>query len=246
MNNRNLINPTKLYKNTELLKREIMKDNNKKSGIYRWVNTINGKTYIGSGTDLNRRLSTYFSEKKLNSNSRPIQEALLKYGHSNFNLEILEYCPQSELINREQYYLNLLVPDYNILKYAYSSLGYKHTEETLEKLRSRTLSEEHKKIISSVHTGKVVSEETKNKLSLATSNFKKENPLTPEALLNIKNKTTEREGAPVSVLNTKTNEVKVFSNQTEAGLFLGITRQAVYNALKRDSIIKEIYKIKKS
>ena len=35
-------------------------------------------------------------------------------------LEILEYCLQSELLEREQYYLDLLVPEYNILKTAYS------------------------------------------------------------------------------------------------------------------------------
>jgi hypothetical protein len=34
--------------------------------------------------------------------------------------EILEYCPKAKLLEREQFYLDLLVPDYNILKYAYS------------------------------------------------------------------------------------------------------------------------------
>jgi hypothetical protein len=46
-------------------------------------------------------------------------------------------------------------------------------------------------------------------------------------------KTLEREGVAVTVLNTQTNEVKEFTNQTEAGGFLGVTRQAVYNAIKR-------------
>lgn len=52
-------------------------------------------------------------------------------------------------------------------------------------------------------------------------------------------------GLSVSVLNTQTNEVKEFINQTEASLFLGVTRQAVYNAIKRDTLINGIYLISK-
>jgi hypothetical protein len=60
-----------------------------------------------------------------------IYKALLKYGYSGFKLEILEYCNQmEEVLTREQYYLDLLKPEYNILKQAGSSLGFRHTEET--------------------------------------------------------------------------------------------------------------------
>lgn len=43
-----------------------------------------------------------------------IYRALLKNGYSNFQLEILEYCEPNLVLEREQYYLNLLNPDYNI------------------------------------------------------------------------------------------------------------------------------------
>jgi group I intron endonuclease len=61
---------------------------------------------------------------------------LVKYGHSTFKLEILEYCEADRLIilEREQYYIDLLKPEYNILKIAGSPLGYKHTEESLAKI----------------------------------------------------------------------------------------------------------------
>jgi len=45
-----------------------------------------------------------------------IYKALLKYGYSKFSLEILEYCDPKDLTKREQYYLDLLKPNYNILK----------------------------------------------------------------------------------------------------------------------------------
>lgn len=138
-----------------------------------------------------------------------------------------------------------MIPDYNILKYAYSLLGFKHSEETLEKFKTRIVSPEHKEILSSIHKGKLVSEETRNKLAVATASYRKNNPLTTEALANITAKTLAREGVSVSVLNTQTNEIKEFSNQTEAGEFLGVTRQAIYNAVKRGSLINGIYLVTK-
>jgi len=37
--------------------------------------------------------------------SSAIYSALLKYGYSNFSLDILEYCEIDALIEREQYYI---------------------------------------------------------------------------------------------------------------------------------------------
>lgn len=253
MNNKNNINgfsplvisPVQSYEDAELFREAVLKDNRGQSGIYRWVNNLNKKTYVGSGVDLAKRLASYYNESELNRNPRPIKDALIKYGHKNFTLEILEYCPQTKLIEREQFYLDLLAPEYNILKYAHSLLGFKHSQETIDKLRSKIISPEHKELLSSIHKGKLISLETRNKLAIATTNYKKKNPLTPEALDNIRAKTLAREGVSVLVLNTETNEAKEFTNQTEAGEFLGVTRQAIYNAIKRGTLIKGKYIISK-
>lgn len=58
-----------------------------------------------------------------------IYKAILKYGHSNFSLDILEYCDPKFLIKKE-YYIDFLKPEYNILKIAGSSLGFKHSLNT--------------------------------------------------------------------------------------------------------------------
>jgi group I intron endonuclease len=241
-----LVSLIKSYRDAEASKNEVLKDNKGQSGVYRWVNNLNGKTYVGSGVNLTKRLGSYYNEKELSRNPRPIQDALLKYGHSNFTLEILEYCPKTKLIEREQFYLDLLISDYNILKYAYSLFGFKHSQESIKKLKAKIISPEYREILSSVHKGKLVSEETRNKLAALTASYRKNNPLTPEALANIKAKTLAREGVSVSVLNTQTNEVKEFTNQTEAGEFLGVTRQAIYNAIKRGSLINGVYFITKT
>lgn len=176
-------------------------------------------------------------------NPRPIHAALLKYGHDNFNLEILEYCKADELIKREQYYLDSLTPEYNVLKNAYSLLGYKHTPETIAKLKLKEVTQEHKDLLSTVHSGKEVSQETRDKLSLATANYKKHNPLLPEALANITAKTTEREGVAVILLNTQTNEELEFPTLTKAGEYLDLKRQAIRNAIQRKSLVKGLYRI---
>lgn len=72
-----------------------------------------------------------------------IYKALLKYGYSNFSLEILEYCDPQNIIKREQYYLDKLNPEYNLLKFAGSSLGFKHSAETLAKLSAANTGKNH-------------------------------------------------------------------------------------------------------
>jgi len=95
--------------------------------------------------DLSRRLSNYYSfsylkTKKINSR---ICNALLKYGYSNFSLDILEHCEPSLLISREQYFIDLLNPEYNILKIAGNSLGFKHSEMTKAKMSINNTGKKH-------------------------------------------------------------------------------------------------------
>ena len=96
--------PIKSYNNAFINKDTILLDNKNKSGIYRWINNINGNSYVGSGLNLAKRVNDYYKESELKRNSRPIHAALLKHGHTNFTLEILEYCKPDELIKREQHY----------------------------------------------------------------------------------------------------------------------------------------------
>lgn len=101
-------------------------------------NNITGKTYIGSSINLQKRLRNYFKisflEYDIKKNKTLIYRSLLKHGYSNFSLEILEYCEPENVVSREQYYLDQLKPEYNILLNAGSSLGNKHSEETLTKM----------------------------------------------------------------------------------------------------------------
>lgn len=110
------------YDNADVDKVKFFTENRDKSGVYRWINKTNGKTYVGSSINLSVRFYTYYSLASLAQSNRPIDRALLKYGFSNFSLEILEYCETDLLLEREQYYMDYLNPEYNIVEKAGSTL----------------------------------------------------------------------------------------------------------------------------
>lgn len=107
-----------------------------KSGIYKIINIVNNKIYIGSTIDIDKRWWRH--KNLLNRNKHHchhLQRAWIKYGESNFILEILENVDIDNLLIKEQYWFNILNPEYNSCPMAGSSLGYKHSDETKEKLR---------------------------------------------------------------------------------------------------------------
>lgn len=157
--------PVKIYNNMDLDKFHAIGDNRGKSGIYRMTNLTSNKIYIGSSINLGHRFTCYYSLKHIERwKTSIICKALIKYGYSGFKLENLEYCAPEKCIEREQYYFNILNPEYNILKTAGSRLGFKNSEETLMKFRERKHSEETKAKISLAQVGRKHSEETKAKL----------------------------------------------------------------------------------
>ena len=82
--------PIIVYKNADKLR--IISENKGKSGIYRWTNLTNEKSYVGSSVNLSRRFSEYYSirflAKEIKKNKSAIYISLLKYGYSNFSVEI--------------------------------------------------------------------------------------------------------------------------------------------------------------
>lgn len=83
----------------------------KKSCIYKIINRINNKIYIGSTYNIVKRKNIHIYLLKNNKHhSILLQRAFNKYGESNFKFEILETVEdRSKLIEREQYYLDTLL-----------------------------------------------------------------------------------------------------------------------------------------
>lgn len=108
-----------------------------------WVNKINNKIYVGSGSSLYKRITDYYQPWYLKSRtSLYILRAILKYGLINFSLVILEHTDRDNLIKCEQKWIDLLKPEYNLNQIAGNSLGYKHTPKSLENMRNRVISAE--------------------------------------------------------------------------------------------------------
>ena len=131
----NNISSPLVYVNVFSMKKTIIKENIAKSGIYMWTNLLTGDMYIGQSADLSKRFRKYFTISYIESKKNLIiSRALIKYGYANFSLAILEYCDICDLLAREQYYLDKFNPQYNILKIAGTSLGFKQSEETKDKM----------------------------------------------------------------------------------------------------------------
>jgi hypothetical protein len=221
-NNKN-ITPVVSYSNADKDKFIIYEENKNKSGIYRWNNLVTGSSYVGSSINLTNRLSNYYSlaylKKRVKKGSSIINNSLLKYGYNNFSLDILEYCEPSLLIKREQYYIDTLKPKYNILKKAGSSLGFKHSLETLLKFKERKLSPEA--LIN---------------LKLAKKGIV---PSSPLRLINHLLAT----GHITTVVNRKNNSVKVYDSIRAASRDIGINHATILNYINTNKWLKDIYLI---
>lgn len=85
------------------------------SGIYCIVNISNGKRYIGSSNCIRTRLWKHRAELRHNKHENPhLQNAWNKYSEKNFDYYVVEECHVDILLEREQYYVNAMKPEYNI------------------------------------------------------------------------------------------------------------------------------------
>ena len=152
------------------------------AGVYLISNNVNGKCYVGSTVHLDQRRREHFSRLANNKHiNAHLQNAYNKYGREAFDFEILETIDiddniKDKLLKREQFWIDNLKPEYNVLLVAGSNLGYHHTEETKKKISESTTgvkkSEEHAKHIREGQSGRVRTEEHKAKLSEAAKHRK--------------------------------------------------------------------------
>lgn len=135
--------------------------------IYKIENIVNGKFYIGSTCkSIKRRYSEHLCQlnKNLHKNVY-LQNSFNKYGKNHFRITLVEEIVNLENLSVEDFhklvlkkeldYIIRLNPQYNICK------------ETRSGKLGKSLSEEHKKKISSISKNRKVTEDTKEKIRLA-------------------------------------------------------------------------------
>lgn len=163
-----------------------------KSGIYKILNTVDGKFYIGSAVDFRVRFNTHSKLLKKGAHkNKYLQAAWNKYGANNFEFHILERCGLDKLLEREQYYFfetdccnreigyNLYViagsplgtkwSDKRRLQFMESNKDFKHSEECKVRMKAYQSNrpQEHNDAISRGKLGHFVADKTKAKIGEA-------------------------------------------------------------------------------
>lgn len=108
------------------------------SGVYKIANIVTNDFYIGSSVQLSVRRNQHFNQLSNNThNNKHLQNSFNKHSSSNFIFEILSTCPIEYCLKLEQWFIDNLKPIYNQLPTAGNSLGYKHNQNSLKKLKSQ-------------------------------------------------------------------------------------------------------------
>lgn len=193
--NKNILQTPIRYKQDEIVKCDITNETSikseknhliditqKKSGIYKIINKINGKYYIGSSKDIEHRWVDHIRElRKNNHHNDYLQHAWNKYGESSFDFIILEYVEKNQLLIIEQKYLTELKTQqnecYNLNFDAYGGEISDYSKQKIRKSKlGKKLSDEVRKKLSDSHKGIRLSDKSKEKLR----NFNKGKKLTEE------------------------------------------------------------------
>ena len=161
------LSPVYVYENVdrEDTRKQILSNTKGLSGVYMIINKITEDYYIGSAST-NRFYARFSNHLIYFRGSKIVKLAVKKYDLKNFAFIVLDLYPDvvtkennKELLDLEDKYLKLLVPNYNVLTEAGSSFGYKHTEIDRQKMKD-LYSDARREIIGSLNRGKKLSSET--------------------------------------------------------------------------------------
>lgn len=115
------------------------------SCVYCIKSLVDNKVYIGSTKNYTNRISNHKCKlsKNIHSNFR-LQKAWNQYGEDNFKFECIEECAETELLDREQYWIDFYKSydpniGYNIAPQAGNNFGVKHNEETCKRISEKRI-----------------------------------------------------------------------------------------------------------
>lgn len=118
-----------------------------KAGIYIIICRANCRFYIGSSKDLRARWVAHRSDlRRGDHGNQHLQHAWAKYGESQFTVGVMEYCPESDIISREQHYLDTYRAyeiGFNINPQAGTCEGRPHSDKAKAKIRAFHIGRKH-------------------------------------------------------------------------------------------------------
>jgi group I intron endonuclease len=112
------------------------------SGVYSIQNAVNGKEYVGSSVNLERRWLDHKSALRANrGHNAHLQSAWNEYGEDAFKFSILKTCTPDNIIllELEQKYIDKRSPEYNTRILVDRNTGTTKSPEAREKMRQAKL-----------------------------------------------------------------------------------------------------------
>ena len=245
------------------------------SGIYQIKNKVNSKVYIGSSNNIKRRWQKHKALLRHNKHQNShLQAAWNKYGEDNFIFSIIELCSIDSLLDREQYFINMINPEYN------QTLVAGKVEMTTDRRKklSCSIAQAYKdgkmqRTIKTIYQydlrGNYIREyaslgEASNALNISISNlscaangkcniaggyvwrFYKADKL--DVWFNRMGRPITKE--PYKLKNIKivlinNNKYLVFKNAKEVSNIIGCSTSKVYNSIRRNSLLLNKYKVER-
>jgi group I intron endonuclease len=226
-----------LYKDE--IKENIKFETSKKAGIYGIFNIKTGDFYIGSAIT-NKFYSRFYKHLIKGIGSKYVNNSVKKYGLENFAFVILEFFPEEvtsknnkDLMSLETKWIKTHYPSYNILLEAGNSFGYKHTEETKQKMKNN-YSDERRNQVASINMNKPLSDHTKNLIrerALIMSN-------------ETKDKIRKTLSKSVTIYNLDSSVYMAFPGLYEMAKYFKCDTRTINKAIKNNKLFKKQWHVK--
>lgn len=186
-------------------------------GVYQIKNLINNKIYIGSSINCKVRCRTHYNNLLKNKHTnKKLQNSWNKYKPTDFEITILEIVSDKQrLLCREQYFIDILKPFYNICKIAGNTLGREMTDKTKNKIKL-TLTDKYSGTNSFNYKGGYI--KTKNKL---------ESKVSSNILNQIKSRQANKSGKKVIQFDSNMILINTWDSIKSASDKLNIQRHAI-------------------
>jgi len=170
-----------------------------KSGVYIIFQRSTLRAYVGSSQNVQTRVGQHQRALRQNKHhSKFLQRAWNKHGECDFGFLPLEYCGRDLRIEREQFWMDFVKPEFNSNPIAASSEGHVHSPETCTQMSvthtqrykdnpelneiqrqlqiERMKSLEARENLRQKSTGRVVTQETKDQISESLTKTIADNP----------------------------------------------------------------------
>jgi group I intron endonuclease len=105
------------------------------AGIYIIRNQVSGKAYVGQSIELNQRVRDHLRELRKGTHfNKHLQSAWNQDGEDAFKFEILEFCDQEQLDDREIKHIAQIEPTKRYNKTSGGQENFSHTEEVKRRI----------------------------------------------------------------------------------------------------------------